>query len=422
MNRFRKKQEGECLRSLPKFNGRWVVPYLTVVVLSASLFACGGGGVQIVDGGITGSGITMGRITNFGSIFVNGIKFDVDNASFNRDGVVSTGQSEFSVGEFIVINGSIDASGTTGVATSVEFRDALEGAVTVASADGSTIEVLGQSIRTDPLTVFNGFAALTDLTVGNIVEVSGVADALGVITATSIRLKSTSFVIGVSENEVKGTVSNLNETNKTFNIGNISVEYGSATLNGFGSQGLTDGQFVEAKSDTNLVANNLVATEIEREDEYLSLGANTEAEIEGYVTSFTSATNFAVNGISVTTTSGTDYSNGSAATIALNGFLEVDGEVNASGVLVAEEISFKDADSSVELEGTIQSIDTVNMEVEIAGQVVVIDASTIMIDELLNISELTINDLRLGDAVEVKGLALANGKILATKFKREEND
>ncbi|CAA6812176.1 MAG: Unknown protein [uncultured Thiotrichaceae bacterium] len=410
------------MRSFPKFNGRMVVPYLTVVALSASLLACGGGGTQIVDGGITGSGITMGRITSFGSIYVNGIKFDVDNASFNRDGIASSGQSEFSIGEFIVINGSIDASGTTGVASSVQFTDALEGAVTTASTDGSTIEILGQSIKTDPLTVFYDFAALTDLTVGNIVEVSGVADATGVITATSIRLKSGSFVVGISENEVKGLVSNLNEASKTFSVGNITVEYGSASLEDFGAQNLANGQFVEAKSNTNLVGNNLIASVVELEDEYLSLGANTEAEIEGFVTNYTSAASFAVNGISVTTTSATSYKNGSAASIGLNVFLEVEGEVNASGVLVAEEISFEDADSGVELEGAIQSVDTVKNEVEIAGQVVVIDASTIMIDELRELSPFTINDLVVGDLVEVKGTALANGKILATKFEREEID
>lgn len=401
------------------------ITYLITIGLSTFMLACGGGsgsGGQVADGGITGSGITMGRITNFGSIFVNGIKFDVDNAAFSRDGLVSTGQSEFSVGEFIVINGSVDASGTAGVATTVEFRDALEGAVTKVSTDGVTIEVLGQSIKTDALTVLHGFALLTDLTLGNIVEVSGVVDASGVITATSIRLKSASFVVGVSENEVKGTVSNLNEVNRTFTIGNITVEYGSARFEGFGAKNLANGQFVEAKSDTNLVGNNLRATEIELEDEFISLSANSEAEIEGIVTRFSTSTNFAVNGIPVTTTSGTQFSNGTQATLGLNVFLEVEGRVNTSGVLVADEISFEDVESESELEGAIQSIDVVNSEVEIAGQVVVIDSSTLMIDELRDLSQFTINDLVVGDQIEVKGIALSNGKILATKFKRKDND
>lgn len=422
MRRLKGKQVGEFLHSPRKFKVSGIVRYLMIAFFSSALLACGGGGTNIADGGITGSGITMGRITNFGSIFVNGIKFDVDNASFNRDGVTSSGQSEFSVGEFIVINGSIDASGTTGVATSVQFDDALEGAVTVASADNTTLEVLGQLVKTDQLTVFYDFAALTDLTVGNIVEVSGVADADGVIIATSIRLITTSFIVGSSQNEVKGVVSNLNEVSKTFNIGAILVEYAGATLEDFDGQSLVNGQFVEAKSNTSLVGNNLLATVVELEDEFISLGANTEAEIEGYVTSYQSASSFAVNGISVTTLSSTRYSDGTSASIGLNVLLEVEGEVNSAGVLVAEEISFKEAEAANELEGTIQSIDLTASEVEVAGQVVVIDASTIMVDELFNLSPLTINDLRIGDLVEVKGTALTNGKILATKFEREEND
>ena len=46
------------------------------IILLLVLTACGGGGAS--DGGIGGTGITQGRITGFGSIIVNGIKFDVN--------------------------------------------------------------------------------------------------------------------------------------------------------------------------------------------------------------------------------------------------------------------------------------------------------------------------------------------------------
>ncbi|RKZ69084.1 MAG: hypothetical protein DRQ44_03495, partial [Gammaproteobacteria bacterium] len=50
------------------------------------LIACGGGGS---DGGsestpTTTSGVSLGTITGFGSVFVNGIKFNTDNASIFR--------------------------------------------------------------------------------------------------------------------------------------------------------------------------------------------------------------------------------------------------------------------------------------------------------------------------------------------------
>ena len=206
-----------------------------MALLSAFLNSCGGGIDVASNGsdGITGTGVTAGRVTSFGSIYVNGIKFDVDSATFSRDGAASSGQSEYSVGEYVVIKGSVDDSdpaNPTGTAEEVIFEDILDGEVTEASADNLTIKVLGQSIEIDSNTTLlddrdgstsDTFPNLTDLIVGNMVEVSGVRDADGLIKATSIKLKEDSFVVGESENEIKGTVSSLNTSDETFMLGVI---------------------------------------------------------------------------------------------------------------------------------------------------------------------------------------------------------
>ena len=408
-----------------------VVLSLLMILLSLLLISCGGGGssltssggvnsgggVNIADGGIGGTGITFGRITNFGSIIVNGVRFDVDNASFIRDGVPSAGQTEFSIGEYIAVKGVINAGGTTGVATEVTFTDILEGTVTVSSIDNVTLEILGQKVNTDALTVFIGFNTLNDLSVGNITEVSGVKDANGLITATSIKLKETRFVEGTSENELKGTLSNLDVVNQSFDIGNIQVQFNTATMEGFNGQPLQNGQFVEVKSDTNISGNVFIATRIELDDEYQAISANTKAEVEGLITRFASLTDFDVNGLISTTTSATEYKNGSATNLALNSFVEVEGFVNAAGILIANEISFKDSESSVELNGLIQSTNLANNEIEVANQVVVIDSSTLMIDTRDQpIFPLRFSDLMIGNRVEIRGIPSTNGKILATRL------
>ena len=394
-------------------------------MISLFLFACGAGNsnLTVANGGITGTGITLGRITNFGSIFVNGVRFDVDNATFLRDGKPSSGQSEFSVGEYIVINGTVDTTGTFGIATKVSFTDILEGAVTQASTDDSTIEILGQIVKTDQLTIFHNFMALGELATGNVVEVSGVKDAVGVIIATSIKLKQVGFVAGISENELKGTVRNLSTSRQTFDINNISIEYGSASLEGFGGVSIQNGQFVVAKSDSAIIGNILNASKVELEEEFQSFTENAEVEIEGKVTRFVSVTRFDLNGLIVTTNAETEYKNGVAADITLNTFLEVKGQVNRAGVLVAKEISFKDTESAIELEGNIESINLSGNEIIIFDQVVVVNASTLMIDGSDQlISPLTINDLMIGDKIEIKGIALESGEILATKLEREDED
>ena len=328
---------------------------LNFALISILINACGASsGTTVADGGISGTGISMGRITNFGSIIVNGIRFDVDNASFIRDGAPSSGQAEYSVGEFITIKGSIDTTGNRGVAKEVTFSNEVEGAVTASTTDNKTIEVLGQAVNTDQLTVFIGFEILSDLIPGNIVEVSGVKNATGIIQATSIKLKDTSFVDGVTENDIKGIISNLNQTVQTFTINNLIIEYANASLDGFNQLAIQNGQFVEVKSSSVIVSNTLIATKVELENEYQDLDEDTEAEIEGYVTRYVSALDFDVNGLAVTTNSETRFINGTSTNIAMSTFLVIEGKVNAVGVLLADKIEFKETESNTELEGRIE--------------------------------------------------------------------
>ncbi len=404
------------------------------------LNACGGSS----DGGMTGTGITAGRITNFGSVFVNGIQFNVDNATFSRDGVISQ-QSDFLVGEYVVIEGNVNPSGTSGTATKVIFTDLLEGEVTGVSTDEISIEVLGQNIKTDSLSIFHDFTNLTDLAVGSVVEVSGLRDASGVLVANSIELKQTVFIQGTSENEVKGMISNVNQAQMTFQIGAITIDYSNAEVDDFASGIPIAGQFVEAISNQPLNGNILIAFEVELEDEFLTVANNTEVEIEGLVTRFSSATDFDVNGINITTNNSTEFDDGVAGNLALNVLLEVEGIVNSSGVLVADKIKFRgssgssdddndddssdtdsndenvsDNNSEVRIEDSIQSINISSSEVVVAGTTIVIDATTLMRDKSdQEVSALTINDLAVGDNVEVRGFTLANGKVLATRFERD---
>ena len=318
---------------------------LMVLLLSLFLHACGGAGLTVADGGISGTGITMGRITKFGSIYVNGIKFNVDQASFIRDGNPASDQSEFSVGEYVVIKGFVDRTGLTGIASEVVFEDIVEGAVTHATSDNLSIEVLGQTILTDASTQFHGFAQLSDLVAGNIVEVSGLKNAEGLITATSIKLKQSDFVPSVSQNELKGTVTELDTVNQTFLIKNIVIDYSQAEFQGFAGTQLKDGQFIEAKSNTMVIGNTLQADQIKLEKEYQEVIQNTKLKVEGIVTRFNSIKDFDVNGIPVTTNQNTQYKKGTIADVVLNAEVDVKGKVGKTGVLLAAEIELEKPDT-----------------------------------------------------------------------------
>ncbi|MEH6457042.1 MAG: DUF5666 domain-containing protein [Cocleimonas sp.] len=318
------------------------IKFTLLVSLISVLVGCGGGGSSL-DGGIDGTGITSGRITGFGSIIVNGVRFDVDNAIFSKDGV-SSQQSDFLIGEYVVIKGSVDEAGINGTATEVIFENLLEGQITNVSVDGVSIEVLGQTIITNESTVFHEFTILTELSEGNILEISGLKDADGLIIATSIELEEESFVAGESENEIKGIISDVNATLMTFQIGSLIIDYSSADLGDFDNNPPIDGQFVEVKSDQPISDNTLVATKVELEEDEISSDTDLEINIEGLVTRYVSATDFDINGIAVTTNSTTEYEQGLITDLALNLLVEVEGKFNTSGILVADKVEFEDSD------------------------------------------------------------------------------
>ena len=71
----------------------------------------------MAEGGIGGSGISQGPITEFGSIFVNDIEWELDGAEVEIDGVVEPGLSSdqdlsdlFNRGMVVRVEGTIDTS------------------------------------------------------------------------------------------------------------------------------------------------------------------------------------------------------------------------------------------------------------------------------------------------------------------------
>lgn len=394
---------------------------LSVVITSLLLASCGGGALNLSEGGIGGSGFSIGTITAFGSIWVNGVRYDVSQAQFTRDGAAASGQNDYRIGETVTISGSVNADGVSGTATSVEFKDALEGTVTASSSDGSTIKVLGKTVFTDALTVFHGFNLLTDLQYDNVVEVSGRYDANGMLKATSITLKQTSFTLNESQLEVKGTVSNVDLNAQTFDLDQLSIDYSTASLE-LPTSTPVAGQYVEVKSLERLQGNTIIASEVELEDEFQRFGEGQEIELEGLVTAFTSASQFSVNGQSVTTNASTQFEHGTAADIVLNALIEVEGRVDSNGVLIAEEVSLKQSSSSssAELEGIITQLNQTTKELTVNGVTVLVDNSTRIQDETLGSDRsIQFSNLRVNDFIEVDGTSLSDGRVLALKIERE---
>jgi hypothetical protein len=408
---------------------RIIVALFATAILSTA--GCGGGGGDSggvtppppppppPTGGITRTGVTVGPITGFGSVIVNGTSYNTANATFTKDGQPAT-QDDFSVGQVVLVKGSIDDDGTDATADSVEFDDAVEGPVSSVNDALNQIVVLGQTVQLTATTSIddNCPGTLADLLGVPAVEVSGLADANGVIEATRIDCRDATWD-GVME--VNGIVSGLNAGGQRFMINGLEVDYSGAAVDDFPVAGIiNNGDPVEAKG-TTLNGNTLVATRVEYKGNRFADDDGDYAEIEGFITRFSSATDFDVSGLPVTTTGSTTYEGGTAADLGLNLKVEVEGVFNASGVLVAAKVDIKSS-TAVRVVGNLDSV---------TGNTLVILGITVNTDPLTtrfedksdaDVDPLRVANLNTTDYVEIRGQELPVGEITAMIVERDDPD
>jgi hypothetical protein len=303
-----------------------------LVGLFMLLASCGGGG----NGGISGTGIVYGPITGFGSVIVNGTEFDVTDAEISIEGVPAL-ESDLRLGMLVTIRGVLDQGAGVGTADSVDADTTLRGPVDSIDVAAREITVLGQLVRTNANTIFDG-TTLETLLLGNIVEVSGLNDSSDGFLATRIELED-----DAEEFEIEGRIQNLDTVAETFAIGALLVDYSSAEIEGAPATGLENGLLVEAESSQPPVNNVLLAEEVEVRTGDVGGDEGEEASVDGLVTALLGPNRFVVNrGQVVRVTSATRYEGGNASDVAVNVRVEVEGVLDASSEIVAEKVEFED--------------------------------------------------------------------------------
>jgi len=398
-----------------------VTHFLTAAVLALVLAACGGGGMSNSSMQSNGTAIaTMGTITAFGSVVVNGVHYDVSSASVTHNGVAVT-QADLKVGQIARVHGTKDANGTTGHADHCDVDDRLVGPITSIDTVGGTLVALGQTVTVDSNTSFSSNispASLQGLAAGNVIEVSGLAAADGSIAATRIEL------VGMNvPYQVIGKVSGLDTTAHTFKINALLVDYSTAMVSGFTSGAPAEGDSVEVKGTTfDSTAVKLTATKVSPEpDEMSDANHGDEVEREGFITRFASATDFDVAGKAVTTTSTTVFKNGAAPDLALNVHVEAEGTLDSNGVLVADTIIIH-KEGIAELKGNVTAVDTTNGTVSLLGVTVSVSSDTRLEDRSdAQVEMFNLSSLNVGDTIEIRGLEdpAGSGNIVATRLERD---
>jgi hypothetical protein len=322
-------------------------------------------------------------------------------------------EDELRIGMRVTVEGVRDSNGVAR-ATRVVFRKNVEGLIDRIDVVNNTLVVLGQTVLVDGLTVIEDRAqsssiTLSALAVGQFVEAGGLVDANGTIIATRLERKN-GFVAGVTEVEVRRTLSGLDTNARTFVLGALTVNFSTATVVG----SLSNGVFVQVRgTQTAPGSTTIIATRVTVEDPTVGGAAGTKIEAEGFVTAFTSATVFRVNGQAVTTTTQTVFENGAVTDLAQNVRLEVEGQLDTNGTLVAEKISFRRRNGgSVRIEADVEAVTT--MTVTLLGLVVHVDTLTQFKDDMGGERNFRLDRIRLGDRLEIRGGFDAQGNIVAT--------
>ena len=379
---------------------------LGAVSLVGLLSGCGSGGSSSpATGSASGSAASSGTITGFGSVFVNGKRFDTSRSSFIVDGESGKSQDDLKIGMTVAVTGSFN--GDQRSANSVQQKDAVEGLVQSVAADGLSLVVMGQTVLVDNTTLIDDNIPNRDITrlvpgTDN-VEVNGHIRPNGIIQATFIERK----LIGVTP-EVRGFVGSHSAGAATFLIGNLTVDYTGAIINDMPSPSGSnwDGLFVEVKGTFNSPTTTLTATKVEPENQGVQQAD--EFEVEGFVTRVDGPDDFFIGSTHVQTTENTEFRGGTIDEIVEGAKLSAEGRF-ANGILTAKHVKFHE---SVRLEGNATVNGSTLTMAGLPGVTITVNSQTEMRD---GGNTITFNDLD-GNHVRVRGRVSGPSSVIATRI------
>lgn len=406
---------------------RWV----PTAALAALVAACGGsgGGGESSNAAPTGIARTVhvtGAISGFGSVVVNGVHYESDSASVTLEGQPGT-VGQLKVGEVVHIDATVDSQGKAH-ATSIDQERLIQGPVQAVDLAGGKLTIAGQVIRVDNGTSFDRSipgGSLAGIAIGDWIEVHGHASATGEALATRVEKADS----GENEIEITGPVTAIDSAAHRLTVGRIAggavgqvVDYSTATLEGFPATGPAVGDIVEVEGTAFLADGALKAVELENEDSLFDDDDHgDEGEVEGLVTRFVSATDFDVARQPVTTTSATKFVDGTAADLALDVKVEVEGTIDSSGVLVASKVDFEH-ESTVKLSGPVEAVDATAGTIAALGVTFRVTPTTRIEDQEGDDQYLNLSDLRVGDWVELCGYPdhAGSSNMIATRLERDD--
>lgn len=318
----------------------------TAVLMTSVLLAACGGGVDVSIGSNANTNwpplplqdseavIAYGEITGVGSITVNDVRYQTATATVTVNGEPAF-MSDLRQGQVVTLSGRINEHGLTGTANSIRFDANVIGPVDGLDGDAQQLIVMGQTVTTDTGTRFGAGidpSSYAGLSVGDVAQVSGYADASGAIRATRIELAANN-----AQPQVIGTVADLDLSNLLFRINRLTIDYSNALV--IDLPGGAPADAMDVKVFGTIAAGRF---EVQRLVAAPALAGSTGQRVlaAGVITRFGSAADFDVDHIAITANAGTSYHGGDSGDLALNAELVIDGNFASNGRIRAERITF----------------------------------------------------------------------------------
>lgn len=346
---------------------------LVVGCLGAALIAgCGGGGG--VGSGGTGAPIAEGTVTGFGSVIVDGVRFDDAMASaptIERE-AGRTERLELRLGHHVVMNFE-GAAENTGSAQAIQVEPEIIGRVASVDAGAGVLVVLGQAVvvnadpKVGPVTQFGSpWTGIGSVSVDAGIEVHAV---WRLDSGTGIRRLMATRLEPRNEANVPLRVSGVVSAaeGQTLRIGALSVDVSSAPSSASVGQSVV--VFAPA-SAFNPATQTLVASNVR-------VKAREMSTIDGYLGGVVdqlsvSDKTFQLHGVQVR------YANATVegkSALGNGQYVRVRGQFDGATVLQATRVTVRsdgsdDSGSEAELHGSILGYDAVTKQFTVRGQAV----------------------------------------------------
>jgi len=278
-----------------------------------------------------------GTVSGFGSIIVNGTRYDDAQATVQLDIQPGTPTAATRGDIRLGMQVNIQANDTQ-VASRIQAAAEAIGSITSVAANGRSLVLAGQAVRidADPLvpTVLDGFSGNTLVNAAGMpAEVYGQRNAAGEIVATRIARAAA----GGTVTRVSGSIATLDAAQQRFTLNGLTVNYGQSTLIPAASM-LAVGRRVTVWTDLALAgtAPSMTARIVRVDQPEIPDGAS--ASLGGVITGFAAPAQFQLLGVAVDAAQAT-FVAGTAANLRNGAVVTVSGRYTAN-VLRATEVRF----------------------------------------------------------------------------------